>query len=1183
MSQFRGTVAGLFLACLNFGLLWLNFCTYFTGSCAYLASLFFFSLPRILPLITMNTPNFFACKYCGKPNFRSKAALRSHLRTSYCGRQQEAELRQRNPSRGPLFRDEPLDDDYVPMDDDDLPPLPPPNPPRKVSAARQAVQAVEAHDIDAITLQMGNLLQETASFDGQEESVDDEDARAKGTEDPPGSEDEGLDSPDEDAANPLDEPELPDEGHKNEDSSTKDVRPDTWIRGQFREYCAKAKKENKPFTEHEISSIKLIDLLHKKNAPLNTYNALMLWHLQESKKLYSNQGLGEYHHFIGRKAMLENLKKRYNFENKMPFKRKVKLPVSGTVVELTLHHAKGVIQRLLTDPRIEAEDYLFWEPGNPLAPPPETVEVVKDLNTGRAYLDTYGKLIDPEGREALMPVVIYFDGTAVSHFHNMEVIQVNIALGTYTRMARNKEFLWASLGSIEKISEQGGRGRDIIAQANHMETEDAGNSDSESEDSDDPDKETMAMPQGVGDKKDQDFHAMMEVVLEEFVALQETGFIWDHQDPGTGEEVTDIHYKIFVPFLKLDGKEADLACGKYSQRSTAQQICRKCHIPLDEADDHMARYKLKTVSEIKKLIDKADLDGLKALSQTYLRNAFHKVRFSMGNDHGVHGACPIELLHAFLLGTFKYVRDTFFEVIGKTSEGARKINALAKVYGRLFVRQSDRTQPGTFFTRGIQVGKLMAKDYRGVLLLMLAIVRSTTGRNILMSQRKSSLRNNEKALDDWILLIELMLEWESYMNEPEMARKHVVRLEKKHRFIMYIMRKVAQRTEGMGLKTSKFHSIIHIWDDILQYGVPLEYDTSANESFHKPTKAASKMTQRSAVTFNYQTAKRLVEFFLIGLAMEEIETGRVIWNYYDRKPLRGRMDSDDFPPPWTGDTQIVVYRDPDSGDTGFIMKSKSRFKAQTRWNGDIVDFLVGLQEALDGYLPDNTLQIFTCHRRDGQIFRGHPNYRGKGPWKDWAWIDWGPGYGRLPSHIWCFVRLDHMPTGRNTIHYGGIRLTDGVFAVAETAKEEEITADWKSELITPILKEVQLDADKSVEKRNFYLADTEAIMDPACVIPDLGGATNRYFVVMPRNQWAKEFVKWVIEEHNKDEMEDLAIVEEEMGEEEEEGSAEEADSGGEDQGSGDEEPDDVDEEGTEVVESPNRPVRVAQKRRQKEV
>jgi hypothetical protein len=161
-------------------------------------------------------------------------------------------------------------------------------------------------------------------------------------------------------------------------------------------------------------------------------------------------------------------------------------------------------------------------------------------------------------------------------------------------------------------------------------------------------------------------------------------------------------------------------------------------------------------------------------------------------------------------------------MIGLKSELAKQINALAKIYGKLFAWQSDRTMPGTSFSHGIQVGKLMAKEYRGVLLIMLAIVWSTKGQEIL-KKRRIFKDKHDTALNDWILLIELMLEWEAYLNEPRMYIKDVKCLKKKHRYIMYIMRKVAQRNAGMGLKLLKFHMILHIWEDIRQYGGPLEF------------------------------------------------------------------------------------------------------------------------------------------------------------------------------------------------------------------------------------------------------------------------------------------------------------------------------------------------------------------------
>ena len=410
----------------------------------------------------------------------------------------------------------------------------------------------------------------------------------------------------------------------------------------------------------------------------------------------------------------------------------------------------------------------------------------------------------------------------------------------------------------------------------------------------------------------------------------------------------------------------------------------------------------------------------------------------------------------------------------------------------------------------------MAKDYRGVLLIILTIVRSTKGRKIL--QKRGNFRD-QRDLDDWILLVELLLEWESYLNEPIMQKKHVKRLARKHRYIMYVMRRVAQRNKGMGLKLLKFHMILHICEDIIQLGVPLEYDTSANESMHKPSKKASKMTQRAADTFNFQTATRLVEFNLLDLAMAEIDGAKVPWRYFDRfEPQSDPDDVAEEQETWTGETKISVFHDEETGQLGFDMNTRSKFLDSTQWSTDVIHFLYALQEQI----PTEKLQIATCHRRNGQVFRGHPNYRGKGPWKDWVMVDW-EGYGELPSHIWCFVILENMPEGQNTVHYGGIPLKDGVFAVVETTiLEDDDEIYGQSDLMTPYLKDgIEVNDAGTVTDRTFYLADTEAFLDPCCMIPDLGGPSNRYFCVLPRNQWAQKFIEWVEAKHSYDTMEDL--------------------------------------------------------------
>jgi hypothetical protein len=77
----------------------------------------------------------------------------------------------------------------------------------------------------------------------------------------------------------------------------------------------------------------------------------------------------------------------------------------------------------------------------------------------------------------------------------------------------------------------------------------------------------------------------------------------------------------------------------------------------------------------------------------------------------------------------------------------------------------------------------------------------------------------------------------------------------------------------------------------------------------------------------------------------------------------------------------------------------------------------------------------------------------------------------------------------------------------------------------PVLKEASFDMEGNVVKRRFYLADVEAILDPCAVVPNIGGPKNRYFVVKPRNQWAEDFITWISDPHNIDEMDPLDNVE----------------------------------------------------------
>jgi hypothetical protein len=159
---------------------------------------------------------------------------------------------------------------------------------------------------------------------------------------------------------------------------------------------------------------------------------------------------------------------------------------------------------------------------------------------------------------------------------------------------------------------------------------------------------------------------------------------------------------------------------------------------------------------------------------------------------------------------------------------------------------------------------------------MAAVLRSTGGR-MMLSKRKVNF-GSDVALRDWSQLVETLLRWERWLRSNSMEKKHVQEVEEKHRYIMDLMRKVAKHSTGMKLKLTKFHGVVHMADNILNFGVPMEVDTKSNKSGHKKTKTAACLTQKNEETFDLQMAICLEEVHLLEIALQELD-GKPVWNY----------------------------------------------------------------------------------------------------------------------------------------------------------------------------------------------------------------------------------------------------------------------------------------------------------------
>lgn len=439
----------------------------------------------------------------------------------------------------------------------------------------------------------------------------------------------------------------------------------------WKKYVDYATKEFDTFPPEMKTAIKLMSVLRQTKASLDTYDYVMQWQLRESGVIGENESFADSPYFVSRKTFFRKLRIRYNMPPEFSsIPKKVLLPHSRARPQVIVNDAKYVLQHMLSDPRIRDEDYLFWN-GNPFSPPPDCLDYIADLNTGEAYTKTWRKLIKKPGKQILCPVIFYMDGAVTGQFNNLPITAVRITPGIFTRKARNRDWMWGTLGYVPHVSREKSRGRRLFRDSGHADSLQA----------------NPHLNQGEGHiekevHQSQDLHAMLKVLLESYIKLQNEGMVWDLFY--NGKWYRNVEFVFFTPFFKVDTDEADKLTAHYCGRGkNIKNICRYCTIPTNETNKHLAKYPYKTVTKIQRLIDREDTEALKEISQQNIQNAMYAIRFGQHNDRGIHGACPMEMLHALHLGMFSYVKDMFFEQVGGDQSGfAKEINSLTAQTGK---------------------------------------------------------------------------------------------------------------------------------------------------------------------------------------------------------------------------------------------------------------------------------------------------------------------------------------------------------------------------------------------------------------------------------------------------------------------------------------------------------------------
>jgi hypothetical protein len=308
----------------------------------------------------------------------------------------------------------------------------------------------------------------------------------------------------------------------------------------------------------------------------------------------------------------------------------------------------------------------------------------------------------------------------------------------------------------------------------------------------------------------------------------------------------------------------DKLCCHYSNRTHAKYLCRYCDTPIDKTDEPTHEYSFTKQNDIKELIEKRDVDGLKKLSYNLVtRCAFHAVLYG-GDPRGIHGALLGEVLHVIQEGLFPRLKDGLFgERAEKTNSKKNKeqvtdngevlaqgrgdlelnrnkvfgdklcntINAAAKKIGFLLKHQSDRDLPRCYFTHGVTSNsRLQGHEQGGTLIVILLIFCMSLGEQLF---EKAAKNLGPARCADYIGTIELALLLETlYTRSEPISRTDLELLRDFIPGILERFKKTVDRKAGMGMRFIKFHLPNHLVEDILRFGFGPNFSTCAGESHH---------------------------------------------------------------------------------------------------------------------------------------------------------------------------------------------------------------------------------------------------------------------------------------------------------------------------------------------------------------
>jgi hypothetical protein len=267
-------------------------------------------------------------------------------------------------------------------------------------------------------------------------------------------------------------------------------------------------------------AMRLLKIMDDHGCPRVMYEKLTKWCMD----VMTQNPYGVPTSFPTRNNLFDYLADRYGLHGLIPTSVRTQLPCHNIMVDVTTFDFQEMCMSLLTHPDLALDDnWAFPDPKNPLVPPKMWDDVLNnqqdcilsDIQHAEWYSKTYYTSCTVQGRDVLLPVILFVDKTHTDAVGRLKQEPVMFTLGCFDLKTRSNPDAWRPLGYI-------------------------------------PNMETLQLSDNPRMKL-QDYHHMLSTVLKSLVETQRAGgFKWSvYAGKNTTMLFFVVKYLFFVATMKV--------------------------------------------------------------------------------------------------------------------------------------------------------------------------------------------------------------------------------------------------------------------------------------------------------------------------------------------------------------------------------------------------------------------------------------------------------------------------------------------------------------------------------------------------------------------------------------------------------------------------------------------------------